>query len=234
MPVLQNLVQTLSTLIQSLQAQIGAGGNTAAAQADAGANTLGGGPSAGATGGCGCGGAAGAVGGVDAGGSPPVADTGGAAGAPSPQVVDPKQQDKIVEPAKASPAPAASGNVPPRNTTDINKIKAYINVAAGVYGTNAKVLTNIAQRESTFNASAVNHTDSNAQKGTPSQGMFQYIKSTFNSFAPQAKAANPKAWQNLGPLEWMDWRQQALTTAWAIEHGHSGDWSTFGAAKAAA
>ncbi|MBC7644083.1 MAG: transglycosylase SLT domain-containing protein [Thermoleophilia bacterium] len=238
--MLQSLVQTISTLVQALQAQLGAGGNSAAAQADAGANTLGGGDTAAQTpGGCGCGGAAGAVAGVKQ-DAPPLPETGGAAGAPTPTEQQPerkKQEAKKNEAPKLASAPAPAGgggNAPPRDTKDIGKIKDYINVAAQAYGTNARVLTNIAEKESTFNADAWNKTDSNARAGHPSKGMFQFIKSTFDGFAPKAKAANPAAWEGLGALDWMDWRQQALATAWGIENGHAGDWATFGAAKAAA
>jgi hypothetical protein len=57
--------------------------------------------------------------------------------------------------------------------------------------------------------------------------MFQFIEPTFNSFAPKAKKANPEAWKDLGELNWMDWRQQALATAWAIKNGLGSHWATY-------
>ena len=127
-------------------------------------------------------------------------------------------------------AGAATGKAPANDTKDQGEIKSYIAEAAAAYGTDPKVLTEIARRESNFQAGAVNDWDSNAKKGTPSKGMFQFIEPTFKSYAPQAKKANPKAWEGLGELNWMDWRQQALTTSWAIKNGHGSAWATFAAA----
>lgn len=113
---------------------------------------------------------------------------------------------------------------------DQNEIDSFIKDAAGAYGADPNVLREIARRESNFKADAVNNWDSNAKKGTPSKGMFQFIEPTFMSYAKQAKAANPKAWEGLGELNWMDWRQQALTCAWAIKNGHGSAWATYSAA----
>lgn len=121
-------------------------------------------------------------------------------------------------------APSASG-------ASQGEVKDFIGKAAEAYGADPKVLSEIARRESNFKPDAVNNWDSNAKKGTPSKGMFQFIEPTFNSMAPKAKAANPKAWEGLGPLNWMDWRQQALTTAWAIKNGQGSHWATYAAAK---
>ncbi len=113
---------------------------------------------------------------------------------------------------------------------DQAEIDSFIKDAAGAYGADPQVLREIARRESNFKADAVNNWDSNAKKGTPSKGMFQFIEPTFMSYAKQAKAANPKAWEGLGELNWMDWRQQALATAWAIKNGHGSAWATYSAA----
>lgn len=113
---------------------------------------------------------------------------------------------------------------------DQNEIDSFIKDAAGAYGADPNVLREIARRESNFKADAVNNWDSNAKKGTPSKGMFQFIEPTFMSYAKQAKAANPKAWEGLGELNWMDWRQQALACAWAIKNGHGSAWATYSAA----
>lgn len=113
---------------------------------------------------------------------------------------------------------------------DQGEIDQFIKQAAGAYGADANVLREIARRESNFKADAVNDWDSNARKGTPSKGMFQFIEPTFKSMAPKARAANPKAWENLGELNWLDWRQQALVCAWAISTGQGSHWATYKAA----
>lgn len=130
----------------------------------------------------------------------------------------------------AANASGPNGPAPPNDTKDQNEIKSYIAEAAAAYGTDPKVLTEIARRESNFQAGAVNDWDSNAKKGTPSKGMFQFIEPTFKSYAASAKKANPKAWEGLGELNWLDWRQQALAASWAIKNGHGSAWATYKAA----
>lgn len=134
----------------------------------------------------------------------------------------------------SSAAPAGnSGNIgqaPAADSADEGEVKSFISKAAGVYGADPKVLSEIARRESGYKAGAVNNWDSNAKKGTPSKGMFQFIESTFKSYAEQAKKDKPEAWKDLGELNWMDWRQQALACSWAITHGHGSAWSTYTAA----
>ena len=131
------------------------------------------------------------------------------------------------EPAPApNPAPAPP-SLPPVDTRDQGTIDSFIKTAAGAYGADAGVLSKIAKLESNYRHDAVNDWDSNAKKGTPSKGMFQFIEPTFKSYAPKAKAANPAAWEGLGELNWMDWRQQALATSWAIQNGHGKAWATF-------
>jgi hypothetical protein len=125
---------------------------------------------------------------------------------------------------------STAGPPPANDTKDQGQIKAYIKEAAGVYGADPNVLEGIAQRESSFQPNAVNNWDSNAQKGTPSKGMFQFIESTFKSYAAEAKKDKPEAWAGLGELNWLDWRQQALACAWAITHGKGGAWTTYQAA----
>lgn len=122
---------------------------------------------------------------------------------------------------------AMSGDAPSNNTTDQNEIKGYISQAAQAYGADPQVLTEMARRESSFKTDVANNWDSNAKKGTPSKGLFQFIEPTFKSMAPKAKAANPKAWEGLGELNWNDWRQQALTAAWAVANGQGSHWSTY-------
>lgn len=130
----------------------------------------------------------------------------------------------------ASNPNAASGPAPANDTKDQGEIKTFIKQAAAAYGADPEVLTGIAQRESNFQANAVNNWDSNAKKGTPSKGMFQFIEPTFKSYAAEAKKANPGAWAGLGELNWLDWRQQALATAWAITNGKGSAWATYKAA----
>ena len=114
------------------------------------------------------------------------------------------------------------------------EVDQFIQKAASAYGVNPQLLSEIARRESNFNTGDVaNNWDSNAKKGTPSKGMFQFIEPTFKSMAPQAKAANPGAWQGVSE-NWTDWRAQALTTAWAISSGKGSHWSTYNSALASA
>lgn len=131
----------------------------------------------------------------------------------------------------AAPSQAAStgGAAPSNDTTDKGEIQSYIAQAAQAYGADPKVLTEMARRESSFKTEVVNDWDSNAKKGTPSKGLFQFIEPTFKSYAAKAKAANPSAWEGLGELNWNDWRQQSLTAAWAVANGHGKAWSTYAA-----
>ncbi len=108
-----------------------------------------------------------------------------------------------------------------------------IDAAAAAYGSNPKVLDGIALRESGRRPNASNNWDVNAKNGTPSRGEFQFIQPTYTAFARQAKAANPGAWKGINDT-WLDPHAQALTTSWAITHGHGGDWATYKAALAGA
>lgn len=123
----------------------------------------------------------------------------------------------------------AKSKAPSNDTKSTGDIKSFINQAARAYGSNPKVLNEMARRESNFRTGAVNNWDSNAKAGTPSKGLFQFIEPTFNSYAASAKKANPKAWAGLGKLNWHDWRQQALAASWAVAHGHGSAWSTYAA-----
>lgn len=229
LPALQQLTETLSQLVTVLQSQIQPPqAPLATAQANAGATSLGGGDVAAAMpgGGCCCGmhdAVAGSMGGP--------AREGAAAAPAAPAASNVAVNDPPPAPKQQSKKPAAAAvSAPPRSTSDLATVKAFIRQAAGVYGANPDVLTKIAEKESSFKADAVNDWDINAKNGTPSKGMFQFIKPTFDSYAKQARDANPAAWQGLGDLDWMDWRQQALATAWAIKNGHGSAWATFIAA----
>lgn len=132
--------------------------------------------------------------------------------------------------------PATLGSLSkfPKSNATKQQVTQYVQWAARQYGANPQIMLEIARRESGLRPVAVNNWDSNARAGTPSKGLMQFIEPTFKSFAPQAKKANPEAWKGLGPLNWLDWRQQALTAAWAVENGKGGHWATYGAARSAA
>ncbi len=124
--------------------------------------------------------------------------------------------------------PSRSGlNPPPKDSRDTAAIKKYIDEVARKVGVDPGVLQHIAEGESGYKWDAVNDWDSNARKGTPSKGMFQFIEPTFDSYAKQAREAHPDLFEGLGGHDWMDWRQQAVTTAWAIKAGHGSAWATF-------
>lgn len=107
------------------------------------------------------------------------------------------------------------------------EVNQFIQFAAQAYGVNPTLLSEIARRESNFNTGDIaNNWDSNAKKGTPSKGMFQFIQPTFQSMMPKAKEANPQAWQGVSE-NWTDWKAQALTCAWAISDGKGSHWSTY-------
>lgn len=157
------------------------------------------------------------------------AGTGGAAGARS-------GADSATGKRRKSRKRGASGSGGPAPGKKAGKSQmiSYIRQVARKFKLNERMLVAIAKKESNFKAGVANNWDSNARKGTPSKGLFQFIKPTFDSFARHARKADPELWADLGPLNWMDWRQQTLAAAWAIKNGKGGHWATFGAAKAAA
>lgn len=104
-------------------------------------------------------------------------------------------------------------------------ILKMIEFAAAAYGANPNLLKTIADRESSFDPKIFNNWDSNAKAGTPSAGLFQFIKATFTAFARQAREANKAAWRGV-PMEWLNPLAQALAAAWAFTHGKAGHWTT--------
>lgn len=108
---------------------------------------------------------------------------------------------------------------------------AFLRRAAAAYGFDADVLRYVHQRE---NGGRVTHDynnwDSNAQRGTPSAGPFQFIKPTFDAYSKQARAANPAAWRGI-PRKWENPHAQALAAAWAMANGKGSAWTTYEAAK---
>jgi hypothetical protein len=205
----------ISSVLDQLSAAIANLSASLTALPTAGAAAVQGGGPAGSGSGCGCCGHDSVVQAADVVQAPPAGK--GANAAPSKAKADaPKEKGG-----------GGSTALPPRDTRDRSKIDPFIASAAKAYGADASVLSKIAKLESSYKWDAVNNWDSNAKKGTPSKGMFQFIKPTFDDYAKKAKAANPKAWEGLGDLDWMDWRQQALATSWAITHGHGQAWATF-------
>lgn len=99
--------------------------------------------------------------------------------------------------------------------------------AASQYGADPGVLAAIDRLE----GNGVNKWDSNWRAGHPSEGEFQFIPSTFASFARQAAKANPNAWRGIAQ-DIKDPRAQALATAWALKAGHGKHWSTYDRALA--
>lgn len=102
--------------------------------------------------------------------------------------------------------------------------------AASQYGVNPQLALSIARRESSFDTDVMNDWDINARNGTPSGGLFQFIEPTFNSFARQAREANPAAWRGV-PMDWMNPRAQALAASWAFANGQGRHWATWDAAR---
>ena len=119
---------------------------------------------------------------------------------------------------RGTPPPVASATAPTRA-----QLEDYFNWAASQYATDdaqarelSTLAKNVAAVETHFGLNSLNLWDSNAQTHTPSFGIFQFIKPTFDGFSARAKDANPKAWSDLGHVTWSDWRAQTLTTAWAL------------------
>jgi hypothetical protein len=119
------------------------------------------------------------------------------------------------------------GDLPPKDTKDKEQMKAFLKKAGEAYGVNPETLYYIAEKESGYDPGAVNDWDSNAKKGVPSKGLMQFIEPTFDSYAKDAREAKPELWEGLGGHDWMDWRQQAMATAWAISAGHGKAWATY-------
>lgn len=97
--------------------------------------------------------------------------------------------------------------------------------AANAYHANLQGLAAVAKAESGYNINAANLWDINAQHGTPSRGLFQFIEPTFNSYMHEAVKANHAAWNDIS-RNWLDPKAQALTAAWAFTHGKGGAWAT--------
>jgi len=111
------------------------------------------------------------------------------------------------------------------------ELRGVVRGAAQQVGANPDLMEEIARRESSF-VPRENTWDRNAAKGTPSNGVMQFIEPTFNQFYAEMQQDSPGMLEALGPKDWKDSRQQALLAAWAVKHGKGNHWSTYGAAKA--
>lgn len=105
------------------------------------------------------------------------------------------------------------------------EVQRALALAAQAYGANQRVLEGMAIRES-GGRNVVNNWDSNAAAGTPSAGILQFIKPTFDAYARHAREANPQAWRGV-PMDWRNPQAQALAAAWAITNGHGSAWTTY-------
>jgi len=113
-----------------------------------------------------------------------------------------------------------------------NQWHAQVAQAAAAYGTNPKLLRGINQREQSGTSNfVVNDWDSNAQRGTPSGGPFQFIQPTFSAYARQAQQANPQAWKGV-KADWKNPYAQALAASWALANGKGKAWTTYSKALA--
>lgn len=105
--------------------------------------------------------------------------------------------------------------------------EAIIQRAAAAYQTNPALLDAVNRRENsgrlTFD---YNRTDSNARAGIPSAGPWQFIESTYRSYADQAKKANPGAWRGVSD-SWDNPQAQALAASWAFANGKGSAWTTY-------
>lgn len=197
--------------------------------------------SAGGGAGCGCGGmhdaaggASGAVGAVGGAKGAPALSTGSTGAAAAPEATrSGKGRRKHSRKGRGGAAGARAGSsklpmagASAAGTQPPTDLKGMIRWAAAQYGAKAEGLVRVANAESGFRVSVANNWDSNAMKGTPSKGLFQFIEPTFDSMAPKARAANPRAWAGIGKLDWMDPKQQALTAAWAFSTGQGSHWAT--------
>ncbi|MGY6214990.1 tape measure protein [Methylolobus aquaticus] len=104
----------------------------------------------------------------------------------------------------------------------------FISRMAGEFGVRDELMRTIFARESSSGKDAgFNGWDSNARKGTPSYGPFQFIEPTFNRLYKEAMRDRSDLLQRLGPRDWKNWHQQAAVASWAFAHGKSSHWSTY-------
>lgn len=98
--------------------------------------------------------------------------------------------------------------LPPKPLTTVERIVKY----ATRYATPAEPLIRVARCESTLNAKAYNPKDVD---GLPAYGLFQFKKSTFDSYSKKAGIATPDIW---------DEDQQAQVAAYMFSTGQKKQW----------
>lgn len=116
---------------------------------------------------------------------------------------------------------------------DAQGLRKFNQQASAYFGVPEAYSAGILSRESGWDPSAVNNWDSNAEKGTPSKGVAQFIEPTFNQFYDQMAQAHPDIAKSLGPKNWQDPQQQIAVMNWALANGKDSHWTTSKAAKAA-
>lgn len=112
------------------------------------------------------------------------------------------------------------------------EIRRYLAGAAGQFGVDPGLLIEIARLESGFNPGAVNDWDVNARNGTPSQGLMQFIRPTFESFWNEARQQRPDLFRGSGNFG--SWQDQARLAAWAMANGKGSHWATYDRARQSA
>lgn len=73
----------------------------------------------------------------------------------------------------------------------------------------------VARRESNYNANAINHWDSNAARGTPSRGVWQFIAPTFAALTSRARRPTSTIWS---PRRARSSTTREATTGWPPTH----------------
>jgi hypothetical protein len=106
----------------------------------------------------------------------------------------------------------------------------YFNQYGSQFGVNPQVLSNIARLESSYDPGVMNTWDSNAQAGTPSGGLMQFIQPTFTSFLGDAQRQNPGTFGKWSAGDWMDPEAQVAVASHALSQGKGSHWATYGKA----
>ena len=134
--------------------------------------------------------------------------------------------------ATAGPATAAPTSAPAAANVSQDEIRSYLRSVASSVGVNGDLLVEIARLEFGLRPDAVNSRNPSLAANKVPRGMFQYIGTTWDSFNAKARRDLPQLFAGLGAPSHMDWRQQAVTTAWALREGLGSHWSTYRTAKA--
>ena len=103
----------------------------------------------------------------------------------------------------------------------------YFEQYGQAFGVSPGKLSNVARLESGYNPNAMNDWDSNAQAGTPSGGLMQFIQPTFTGFMGEAQQDSPEVFNKWGAGDWMNPEAQTALAAWAFSQGKGSHWSTY-------